>query len=124
MNEPKMCEVCGDVRATVRACPGVNRSGLNGRLAAALDRFFHPLAGGPEGGGWPFGRDVYRSEVLQVLDETAHASNEGQDYLNRLAGLKGRARSALESADQGRPDASPSVIQTAADIENNWSEVV
>jgi hypothetical protein len=41
----------------------------------ALDRFFHPLAGGPEGTGWPFGRDVYRSEVLQVIDEVPGVAN-------------------------------------------------
>jgi predicted phage baseplate assembly protein len=57
------------VRATVRAFPGVSPAALRERVVAALDRFFHPLTGGPDGQGWPFGRDVYRSEVLQVLDE-------------------------------------------------------
>jgi hypothetical protein len=39
------------------------------RIVKALDDFFNPLTGGPEQTGWPFGRDVYRSEVLQVIDE-------------------------------------------------------
>lgn len=34
----------------------------------ALDRFLHPLTGGTRGRGWPFGRDVYRADVLAVLD--------------------------------------------------------
>ncbi len=34
----------------------------------ALARFFDPRRGGPAGFGWPFGRDVFRSEVLQLLD--------------------------------------------------------
>jgi predicted phage baseplate assembly protein len=34
---------------------------------AALDHFFHPLTGGPDGTGWPFGRDVFRTEVAAVL---------------------------------------------------------
>jgi len=39
------------------------------KVIAALDSLFNPLNGGPDGTGWPFGRDVYRSEVLQVIDE-------------------------------------------------------
>jgi Baseplate J-like protein len=58
------------VHARVRALPGVAADDLGRRVAAALDRFLDPLEGGPSGGGWPFGRDVYRSEVLQVIDET------------------------------------------------------
>jgi hypothetical protein len=65
---PSYLEVA--VRARVRAFPGVPARELAARVTAALDRFFDPLEGGPEGGGWPFGRDVYRSEVLQVIDET------------------------------------------------------
>jgi predicted phage baseplate assembly protein len=58
------------VRARVRAFPGVPGPELAARVVTALGRFFDPLEGGPDGGGWPFGRDVYRSEVLQVIDET------------------------------------------------------
>jgi hypothetical protein len=52
------------VRATVRAFSGTDPAELRQRISSALDRFLHPLT-------WPLGRDVYRSEVLQVLDETA-----------------------------------------------------
>lgn len=58
------------VRATVRSLPGTDPAELRQRIVAALDRFLHPLTGGPDGTGWTLGRDVYRSEVLQVLDET------------------------------------------------------
>jgi hypothetical protein len=34
----------------------------------ALLAFFHPLTGGPEQTGWPFGRAVYASEVSAVLE--------------------------------------------------------
>ncbi|MDQ3779334.1 MAG: putative baseplate assembly protein [Chloroflexota bacterium] len=57
------------VRATVEALPGTRRVELQADIGEALDRFFHPLTGGAAGGGWPFGRDVYRSEVLQVIDQ-------------------------------------------------------
>jgi predicted phage baseplate assembly protein len=58
------------VEASVRACAGVNLAALQQQIVANLDRFLHPLTGGPDGNGWPFGRDVVRSEVLQVIDET------------------------------------------------------
>jgi hypothetical protein len=35
----------------------------------ALTDFFHPLTGGPEQTGWPFGRAVYASEVAAVLEQ-------------------------------------------------------
>ncbi len=58
------------VRAQVQSRAGTHQPELQQRIIAALNQFFHPLTGGPDGTGWPFGRDVYRSEVLQVLDET------------------------------------------------------
>ena len=35
----------------------------------ALVAFFDPLAGGPDGTGWPFGRDAYSSEVYATLED-------------------------------------------------------
>jgi Baseplate J-like protein len=58
------------VQAHVRALAGTNKPELALRIAAMLNRFFHPLTGGPETTGWPLGRDVFRSEVLQVIDDT------------------------------------------------------
>jgi hypothetical protein len=63
------------VRAQVQALPGTDKSSLQIRVRDALERFFHPLLGGPTGSGWPFGRDVYRSEVLQTIDETPGVDN-------------------------------------------------
>lgn len=40
-------------------------------VVAALERFLDPLAGGPGGKGWPFGRDVYVSELYQLLENVA-----------------------------------------------------
>lgn len=39
------------------------------RAVQALQAFFHPLTGGPEGQGWPFGRAVQVSEIYAVLDK-------------------------------------------------------
>jgi hypothetical protein len=57
------------VRAKVRSVKNASKTNLTVKIVKALDDFFDPLTGGPEQTGWPFGRDVYRSEVLQVIDE-------------------------------------------------------
>lgn len=44
----------------MRAVAGVDR---------AIRTFLHPLRGGPAGLGWPFGRDVYRTEILALATE-------------------------------------------------------
>jgi predicted phage baseplate assembly protein len=59
-----------DVRvvATVRALESADPERVRQDVVRALDAFLHPLHGGPGGLGWPFGRDVYRSEVLSTID--------------------------------------------------------
>jgi hypothetical protein len=44
------------------------------QVGAALDRFLHPLTGGPRGAGWELGRDVYASEVAQVIEDVPGVS--------------------------------------------------
>ena len=39
-------------------------------LHLGFDQFLHPLVGGPGRDGWPAGRDVYRSEILQVISQS------------------------------------------------------
>jgi hypothetical protein len=47
------------------APPGEALDGARRALAA----FFDPLTGGPDGGGWSFGRNVFVSEVYAVLEQ-------------------------------------------------------
>ena len=56
-------------RATVKAFPGIDKIGISSKISAALNAFLDPRTGGPDDTGWPFGRDVYRSEILQIIDE-------------------------------------------------------
>jgi hypothetical protein len=56
------------------------------RVRRALESFFHPLRGGPEGQGWALGRDVFLSDVASVLERV-----EGVDYVKELALLQGGA---------------------------------
>ena len=45
----------------------------------ALERFLHPVSGGPEGGGWPFGRAIHLSDVAAIVEAVA-----GVDYVQEL----------------------------------------
>jgi hypothetical protein len=45
----------------------------------AVRKFFHPITDGPDGKGWPFGRDVYVSEMYELLDKV-----EGVNYVENV----------------------------------------
>jgi predicted phage baseplate assembly protein len=56
------------VIAQVKAFSGQNKTAVRKAIVAALQTFLDPLAGDPPGAkGWPLGRDVYISEVLEVI---------------------------------------------------------
>jgi hypothetical protein len=68
------------VAVRVRTEPGVDPERVRADVDAALATFLDPLHGGPAGRGWPFGRDVYRSEILQVVDRV-----RGVDHVLELS---------------------------------------
>ena len=49
------------------------------RATVALEAFLHPLTGGPNGTGWPFGRDVFISDIAALLEDL-----DGVDYADTL----------------------------------------
>jgi hypothetical protein len=51
---------------------------LRSNAMKALEDFFHPLHGGSDGRGWPFGRWVFVSEVYQLLQKL-----DGIDYARK-----------------------------------------
>jgi predicted phage baseplate assembly protein len=55
------------VTAEVVAPDGTDTAELREAAVMALDGFFHPLTGGADGEGWPFGGDVFFSAVHQRL---------------------------------------------------------
>ena len=57
------------VSARLQARPEVDRRALARQARDALEKFFHPLHGGPRGEGWPIGRAVYRAELLALLND-------------------------------------------------------
>ncbi|HET9345455.1 MAG TPA: baseplate J/gp47 family protein [Candidatus Limnocylindrales bacterium] len=64
------------IRASIVVRTGADPDRVRADVTKAVDAFFDPLSGGPDGRGWPFGRDVYRTEVLQVIGRV-----EGVDHV-------------------------------------------
>jgi hypothetical protein len=64
-------------------------------IAARLANFFHPLRGGFNGLGWPFGRGAYRSEIYELL-----AGIPGVDYVRNVEISLVSANSEREQRDR------------------------
>ena len=67
------------VKTAVKAGTGQNKTTVHNAVDAALKKFLDPLDGGPEGGGWPLGRAVYISEILDTIAGVA-----GVDHVTTL----------------------------------------
>lgn len=75
---PRWVEV--RVAARLVATSHAGAIGLVEAARAAVDRFLHPLHGGIDGRGWPFGRVPRRSDVNRIL-----AAVPGVDHVRGLA---------------------------------------
>lgn len=74
------------VRVSLRAEPGANETAVEADVLARLYHYLNPITGGKDGEGWPFGRDLYISDVYQCLqglpkvqfvrEVTMYAANE------------------------------------------------
>jgi predicted phage baseplate assembly protein len=58
------------VKVQLRATPGVVEESIEAAILERLYRFLNPLAGGSGGNGWPFGRELFVSDVYQSLQGT------------------------------------------------------
>jgi predicted phage baseplate assembly protein len=67
------------VRATLVVTAGARSERVLEDVRVALCSFLDPLNGGQNERGWPFGRDVYRSEILGVIDNVT-----GVDHVEKL----------------------------------------
>lgn len=72
------------VKARVQPRPYTDSARVMTMIHQALNAFLDPRSGGPDGLGWPFGRDVYRSEILQLIDNIP-----GVDHVLELALIAG-----------------------------------
>jgi predicted phage baseplate assembly protein len=66
------------VVARARARPRARVSAVEQAGMRALYRYYHPIVGGPDGTGWPFGRPIHAGEVYAVLQRV-----EGVEYIEQ-----------------------------------------
>jgi hypothetical protein len=64
------------IKATVVPLPDEQEPALQQRVVDAVKKFFDPRTGGEDGQGWPFGRNVFVSEIYSLLDQLP-----GVDYV-------------------------------------------
>jgi predicted phage baseplate assembly protein len=87
------------VVAQVRARARARRSAVEQAGIRALYHYYHPIIGGPDGTGWPFGRPIHVGEVYAVLQRI-----EGVEYIEQarlygtdpITGRRGEAVDRLE----------------------------
>ncbi|MGI5400294.1 baseplate J/gp47 family protein [Streptomyces sp. CA-135486] len=74
------------VSARLVPLPDARAEDVVAAASAAVERFLHPISGGPAGRGWPFGRAVRRTELLQLLDSVPGVDHVGELTLTREPG--------------------------------------
>jgi predicted phage baseplate assembly protein len=87
------------VVARLRARPRSDPNRLQEEALDALFRYFHPIIGGPDGNGWPFGRPVLSGEVysaLQRLRGTELVEDVRIFGADPVTGERGKATDRLE----------------------------
>ncbi|MEL6405416.1 MAG: baseplate protein J [Chloroflexota bacterium] len=67
------------IRAVVKLHPDYLLEKVETDASTKFYNTLHPIYGGASGKGWAFGRDVFVSEMIQILDGT-----EGVDYVRDL----------------------------------------
>jgi predicted phage baseplate assembly protein len=89
------------VVARVRARPRARTAEVERAARAALYRYYHPIIGGPDGDGWPFGRPVHVGEVyavLQGIDGVEYVEDARLFAADPVTGVRGDAVTRLELA--------------------------
>ena len=82
------------VEATVRPSLGANANRLKADAERALYEYLHPITGGPEHTGWPFGRPVTIGEIYSVLQRVPGAEVVDSVYLFATNAETGQGREA------------------------------
>jgi len=104
------CHVVGPkyVTLTLRAAlylrPQTEAKKVRTAAAQAVRRYLHPLRGGSEGNGWPFGRNVHVSELLRVLSEVPGVDFVGVagESLPQDSPVQGLTLSAFRTLQDGK----------------------
>ena len=85
--------------ARIQPKPRTNPTRLQASATRALYDYFNPITGGPDGGGWPFGRPVQVGEVyavLQAVPGTALVEDVRLFGADPITGQRGTATQRLD----------------------------
>src|SRR5690606_22605091 len=82
------------VEATVVVHRHASADRVRAEAAERLARYVDPLTGGPDGTGWPFGRDLYLSEVFTIIQSVAGVQYVQDATLYQVDLRSGQARAA------------------------------
>src|SRR5690606_35071502 len=78
VSKPRFVEISVRVSVVLKqGGPGADR--IKVRLEDSIRTMLHPLFGGTDGKGWPFGRAVHKSDLYRVVEGEA-----GVDYVEDL----------------------------------------
>ena len=75
--KPRYLELSVEVVISRRVSGSSDR--IKRDIRRELQRFLHPLLGGRDGHGWPFGRSVYKVDLFHVVERV-----EGVDFVERV----------------------------------------
>jgi predicted phage baseplate assembly protein len=78
------------VAARLRAKGGADRARVERQCGEALYRYLHPVVGGPDGTGWPFGRELFAGELYSQLQRVAGVDVVEQIVLHIVDPLTGQ----------------------------------
>ena len=62
--------VAVSVSAVLVLLPRQSPAAVEARVRSAIDRFLHPLSGGPSGDGWAFGETVHVSHIASLVENS------------------------------------------------------
>jgi hypothetical protein len=94
------------------------------QITDVLDKFLHPLTGGPSGEGWKLGRNVFASEIASVIHKVSEV-----DYLKSLQLIPTQAQHRIEVAAPfvpsfNLPEGTPVVLMKGRELDGRKSALV
>jgi predicted phage baseplate assembly protein len=82
------------VEATVMVHKHASVERVQSQIVERLSKYVDPLIGGADGTGWPFGRDLYLSEVLTIMQSVSGVEFVQDATLYQIDMRTGQARAA------------------------------
>lgn len=73
-----------EVAATVKAEPSADVGFVQSRTSRALYELINPIAGGPDGAGWPLGRTIDRAAVREALANVAGVAEVSEIHMHAV----------------------------------------